>query len=164
MPIFRCVWCFTFYSWRNLLRCFCCFFLHVVILCMFSFVFFSCVLVSWFLCACLLSCLSLLSLSCRCSTLHVSAYMAIFRCVWCFTFYSWRNLLRCFCCLFLHVVILCSFSFVFFCCVFVSFLILVCVFAFCLSLLSVGYSAARCKNIIYRKDSTICINIFRRKI
>jgi hypothetical protein len=23
---------------------------------------------------------------CRCSTLHVSAYMAIFRCVWCFTF------------------------------------------------------------------------------
>jgi hypothetical protein len=30
----------------------------------------------------------------------------------------------------LHVVIVCSFSFVFFCCVFVSFLILVCVFAF----------------------------------
>jgi hypothetical protein len=44
--------------------------------------------------------------------------------------YSWRNLLRCFCCHFLHVVILCTFSFVFFCCVFVSFLILVCVFCF----------------------------------
>jgi hypothetical protein len=27
-----------------------------------------------------------LTFSCRCSTLHVSAYMAIFRCVWCFTF------------------------------------------------------------------------------
>jgi hypothetical protein len=35
------------YSWRNLLRCFCCLFLHVV-----SSVFFSCVfsLVFWFLC------------------------------------------------------------------------------------------------------------------
>jgi hypothetical protein len=29
-----------------------------------------------------------LSFSCRCCSLHVSAYMAIFRCVWCFTFYS----------------------------------------------------------------------------
>jgi hypothetical protein len=44
--------------------------------------------------------------------------------------YSWRNLLHCFCCLFLHVVILCTFPFVFlFCCVFffVNFMVLVCV-------------------------------------
>jgi hypothetical protein len=27
-----------------------------------------------------------LTFSCRCSTLHVSAYMAIFKCVWCFPF------------------------------------------------------------------------------
>jgi hypothetical protein len=32
-------------------------------------------------------------------TLHVSAYMAILRCVWYFPFYSWRNLIHCFCCL-----------------------------------------------------------------
>jgi hypothetical protein len=53
MAIFRCVWCFTFYSWRNLLRCVLLPLLHVVILCSFSFVFFVVVfsLVSWFLCA-----------------------------------------------------------------------------------------------------------------
>jgi hypothetical protein len=33
------------------------------------------------------------------ATLHVSAYMAIFRCVWYLIFYSWRHRLRCFCCL-----------------------------------------------------------------
>jgi hypothetical protein len=68
---------------------------------------------------------------CRCSTLHVSAYMAIFKCVWYFTFYSWRNLLRCFCCLccmWLYYAIsnLCLFV----CCVSVNFHILVCVFGF----------------------------------
>jgi ABC-type multidrug transport system fused ATPase/permease subunit len=44
--------------------------------------------------------------------------------------YSWRNLLRCFCFSFLHVVTLCTFSFVFLLCFFVSFVILVFVFAF----------------------------------
>jgi hypothetical protein len=40
------------YSWRNLLRCFCCLFLHVVILCTLPFVFFCCFsLVFWFFCA-----------------------------------------------------------------------------------------------------------------
>jgi hypothetical protein len=38
-------------------------------------------------------------------TLHVSAYMAIFRCVWYFTFYSWRNPLRCFCCMWLYYAV-----------------------------------------------------------
>jgi hypothetical protein len=48
------------YSWKNLLRCFCCPFLHVVTLCTFPFVFFCRVfsLVSWFLCACLPACLA----------------------------------------------------------------------------------------------------------
>jgi hypothetical protein len=32
--------------------------------------------------------------------------------------YSWRNLLRCFCWIFFHVVILCTFPFAFFCCLF----------------------------------------------
>jgi hypothetical protein len=47
---------FLLYSWRNLLCCFCCPFLHVVTLCTSSFVFFCCVfsLVFWFLCACFL--------------------------------------------------------------------------------------------------------------
>jgi hypothetical protein len=51
------------YSWRNLLRCFCFPFLHVVTLCTFSFVLFCCVfsLVFWFLCACLPACHFLLS-------------------------------------------------------------------------------------------------------
>jgi hypothetical protein len=46
------------YSWRNLLRCFCCLFLHVVILCTFPFVFFCCVfsLIFWFLCVCVCVC------------------------------------------------------------------------------------------------------------
>jgi hypothetical protein len=81
-----------------------------------------------------------------CSTLHVSTYMAIFRCVWCFTFYIPEGIcFPVFCCLSLHVVTLCTFSFVFSCCVvfFVSFLILVCVcvcvcllvFSCCLSVL-----------------------------
>jgi hypothetical protein len=71
-----------------------------------------------------------LTFSCRCSTLHVSAYMAIFRCVWCFTFIFLKESASLLLLPFLAVVILCTFSFVFFCCVLVSFLILVCVFAF----------------------------------
>jgi hypothetical protein len=79
-----------------------------------------------------------LKFSCRCSTLHVSAYMAIFRSVC-----SWINLLRCFCCLFLARANTFIFVFFFFCC----FVFLVnfatsfaCVSQFAFSCLSGNYS------------------------
>jgi hypothetical protein len=46
-----------------------------------------------------------LTFSCRCSTLHVSAYMAIFKCVRCFTFIFLKESASL---LLLHVVILCN--------------------------------------------------------
>jgi hypothetical protein len=52
-----------------------------------------------------------LTFSCRCSTLHVSAYMAIFRCVWCFTFIFLKESASLLLLPLLHVIILCSFSF-----------------------------------------------------
>jgi hypothetical protein len=50
-----------------------------------------------------------LTFSCRCSTLHISAYMAIFRCVWCFTFIFLKESASLLLLPLLHVVILCSF-------------------------------------------------------
>jgi hypothetical protein len=51
-----------------------------------------------------------LKFSCRCSTLHVSAYMAIFKCVRCFTFIFLKESASLLLLPLLHVVILCSFS------------------------------------------------------
>jgi hypothetical protein len=66
-----------------------------------------------------------LTFSFCCSTLHVSAYMAIFMCVWCFTFIFLKEFASLLLLPLLHVVILRSFSFVFFCCCgFVSFLMI----------------------------------------
>jgi hypothetical protein len=76
--------------------------------------------------------------------------------------YSWRKLLCCLCCLFLHVFILCTFPFVFF----VNFLILVCVFAclpflvvcrFCVASFLQEYKS---KTSYTREDGHVCRNMY----
>jgi hypothetical protein len=82
-----------------------------------------------------------LTFSCRCSTLHVSAYIAIFRCVWCFSFIFLKEsasllllpfLARGYTMRVLICVFLCVFSLV-------SWFLCACLPS-CLSLLSVGFS------------------------
>jgi hypothetical protein len=63
-------------------------------------------------------CVQLYCVSCHCLTLHVSAYMAIFKCVGYFTFIFLKESASLVFCLFLHMVTLCTFPFVFFCSVF----------------------------------------------
>jgi hypothetical protein len=108
--MFRCTWPSSgvydvslLYSWRNPFRCFCCLFLHVVILCTFSFVFFCCVFVSFLILVRVFAFLPFLVVCRICLHGHLQVCDVSL-------LYSWRNLLRCFRCLFLHVVILCTFS------------------------------------------------------
>jgi hypothetical protein len=61
-------------------------------------------------------CLQLYCVSFQCPSLHVSAYMAIFKCVGYFLFSSPEEF--CFAAFFLHVVTLCKFPFVVSCAVF----------------------------------------------
>jgi hypothetical protein len=82
-------------------------------------------------------CVRLYCVSCHCLTLHVSAYMAIFRCVGYFYFRMPKGICfgGFFFCLFLHVVTLCTFPCLFFLFCFSSLILLL---FFCYESVSLG--------------------------